>query len=79
MNGLYYYKLVSPYPEDVTKNCKLTINEIDHNFVTLKDNDIKKAEFIRSEKVLLISQFLKPEHFVISISRNLEISYKLKN
>lgn len=56
MNGLYYYKLVSPYPEDVTKNCKLTINEIDHNFVTLKDNDIKKAEFIRSEKTLVLTR-----------------------
>lgn len=44
-NGLYYYKLVSPYEEDVTKNCKLTINEIDHNFKTLKDYDIENAEF----------------------------------
>ena len=55
-NGLYYYKLVSPYPEDVTKNCKLTINEIDSNFVTLKDNDIKKAEFIRDEKTLVLTR-----------------------
>ena len=49
MNGLYYYKLVSEYPEDVTKNCKLTITEIDSNFKTLKDNDIKTAEFVRGE------------------------------
>ena len=49
MDGLYYYKLVSPYKEDVTKNCKLTVNEIDHNFFTLKESDIKKAEFVRSE------------------------------
>ena len=56
MNGLYYYKLVSPYPEDVTKNCKLTINEIDHNFLTLKDNDIKKAEFIREDKTLVLTR-----------------------
>lgn len=46
MKGLYYYKLVSEYPEDVTKNCKLTINEIDSNFKSLKDEDIKSAEFI---------------------------------
>ena len=56
MNGLYYYKLVSPYPEDVTKNCKLTINEIDHNFLTLKDYDIKTAEFIREEKTLVLTR-----------------------
>lgn len=49
MTGLYYYKLISPYSEDVTKNCKLTVQEIDHNFVTLKDNDIKKVEFVRGE------------------------------
>ena len=49
MNGLYYYKLVSEYPEDVTKNCKLTINEIDSNFKVLKDNEISAATFVRGE------------------------------
>ena len=47
MDGLYYYKLISPYKEDVTKNCKLTVNEIDHNFFTLKEADIKDAKFTR--------------------------------
>lgn len=56
MNGLYYYKLVSEYAEDVTKNCKLTINEIDHNFKTLKDADIKSAEFVREEKILVLTR-----------------------
>lgn len=42
--GLYYYKLVSPYKEDITKNCKLTVNEIDSNFLNLKDVDIMSAE-----------------------------------
>ena len=55
-NGLFYYKLVSPYPEDVTKNCKLTINEIDSNFLTLKDNDIKKAELVVEDKTLVITR-----------------------
>ena len=41
MEGLYFYKLTSPYKEDVTKDCKLTVNEIDHNFITLKNADIK--------------------------------------
>ena len=53
-NGLYYYKLISPYTEDVTKNCKLTINEIDHNFLTLKDNDIVDAKFVRDDKTLVL-------------------------
>ena len=49
MTGLYFYKLVSPYADDVTKDCKLTVNEIDHNFVTLKGEDIETASF-NSEK-----------------------------
>ena len=54
--GLYYYKLQSPYPEDVTKNCKLTINEIDSNFLSLKDEDIKSADFDRENKTLVLTR-----------------------
>ena len=48
--SLYFYKLVSPYfdsdgkPIDHTLNCKLNVNQIDGNFLTLKDYDIKSAE-----------------------------------
>jgi predicted methyltransferase len=49
MSCLYYYKLISNYPCDTTKNCKLTINEIDSNFLSLKDDDIKSAEFVYDE------------------------------
>lgn len=55
-NGIYYYKLQSPYPEDITKNCKLTINEIDSNFFNLKSYDIESAEFIREEKTLVLTR-----------------------
>ena len=55
-NGLFFYKLVSEYPEDVTKNCKLSITEIDSNFKTLKDFDIKTAEFTREEKTLVLTR-----------------------
>lgn len=54
--GIYYYKLVSTYPEDVTKNCKLTINEIDSNFLSLKDEDIKSATLVRDEKTLVLTR-----------------------
>lgn len=53
--SLFFYKLVSPYtdeqgrPIDQTLNCKLSINQIDSNFLTLKDFDIKTAEFVRGE------------------------------
>lgn len=54
--GLYYYKLQSPYPEDVTKNCKLTINEIDSNFLSLKDEDIKSAVFDKESKAVILTR-----------------------
>lgn len=52
MKGLYFYKLSSPYQEDITKDCKLTINEIDHNFITLKNSDIKDIQFDSDNGVL---------------------------
>lgn len=49
MTGIYYYKLISPYTDDVTKNCKLTVNEIDSNFFNLKSADISAATYVRDE------------------------------
>jgi len=75
MNGLYYYKLVSPYPEDVTKNCKLTINEIDSNFFNLKENDIKTAEFIRNDKTLVLTRYNGEKLIVLldDVTYNLDV------
>ena len=72
-NGLYYYKLQSPYPEDVTKNCKLTINEIDSNFLNLKDVDIKSAEFDRESKTLVLTRN-NGEKLIVDLS---DITYNL--
>lgn len=54
--GLYFYKLVSPYEEDVTKNCKLTVNEIDSNFLNLKDYDIEKAELDKDNLSVILTR-----------------------
>lgn len=54
MKGLYFYKLVSPYTEDVTKDCKLTVNEIDHNFITLKDGMVKTVNVDKVENHLVL-------------------------
>lgn len=56
MKGLYFYKLVSPYKEDVTKDCKLSINEIDSNFITLKDADIKDISFDENRSVITLTR-----------------------
>lgn len=55
-SGLYFYKLISPYPEDVTKNCKLTVNEIDSNFLNLKDMQIKSMDFDTDTYVLTLTR-----------------------
>ena len=49
MSCLYYYKLQSEFPCDVSKQCKLTINEIDSNFYQLKKDDISAATYVRDE------------------------------
>ena len=71
--GLYFYKLQSPYPEDVTKNCKLTINEIDSNFLALKDMDIKTAEFIRESKTLVLTRY-NGEKLIVPLT---DVTYNL--
>ncbi len=49
-----FYKLVSPHSEDVTKNCRLTVNEIDSNFLNLKKEDTKAVGFDCEAKVLAL-------------------------
>lgn len=45
MESIKFYKLISPYPEDVTMNCKLSMSDIDENFLTFKNNDVSSATF----------------------------------
>ena len=66
-NGLFYYKLVSPYSEDVTLNCKLAINQIDSNFFNLKSYDIESAEFIREEKILVLTR-VNGDRLIVDLS-----------
>lgn len=53
MSRLYFYKLQSEFEEDVTKNCKLSVEEIDSNFLELKKDDIKSA-FVESDSIVLV-------------------------
>lgn len=52
MSKLYFYKLRSPYKGDVTKNCKLSIEDIDNNFLQLKDDDIAGA-YLEGNNIVL--------------------------
>lgn len=81
MKGLYFYKLISKYSEDITKNCKLTVNEIDSNFYTLKEADIISGEY-NAETMSLILTRVGGEQIVVDLSelangltRDLSIDY----
>ena len=67
IKGLYFYKLVSPYQEDVTKDCKLTINEIDSNFLNLKNADIIDAQVDEETKEIILTKN-DGEKFVLNLS-----------
>ena len=54
--GIYYYKLISDYPDDVTKNCKLTVEDIDSNFYNLKSADIKSVRFNDDYSQLILTR-----------------------
>lgn len=81
MKGLYFYKLLSPYSEDVTKDCKLTVNEIDHNFVTLKDADIKEFAFDENSNVISLTRnngdkmMLDLSPMIEGITRDFKVDY----
>lgn len=56
MDGLYFYKLNSPYSNDITKNCRLTVNEIDSNFLNLKNADISAITVDCETKELFLTR-----------------------
>lgn len=81
MKGLTFYKLVSPYKEDVTKNCGLTGQEVDANFIHLKDEVIKNAYW---ENGVLVLQKYNDEILTVSgitegMAKDLDIKYDSTN
>ena len=51
-NGIIFYRLVSPYPEDCTKQRQLDGTEVDNNFLVLKNADVKDAYWENDTLVL---------------------------
>jgi len=56
VNGVKYFKLVSEFEGDYTKNCGLLGNEIDENFYFLRGYDIKDVTFDEETKILTITR-----------------------
>lgn len=52
--GLTYFRLVSPYEGDITKNCALDGYEVDSNFFTLEGRDIKSVNVNGNELIITL-------------------------
>lgn len=68
MDSLFFYKLLSTYPKDITKNCKLLPNEIDHNFATLEDNLISSVTFSNETHNLVLTR-MNGEALTVNLDR----------
>ena len=53
VKGVKYFKLISPYPFDYTKNCGLLSSEVDENFFFLRGYDVESAEFNDNNELVL--------------------------
>jgi uncharacterized protein (TIGR02145 family) len=52
VNGITYFKLISPFEGDYTKNCGLLGSDVDKNFYYLRGNDIKSIE-IKDNNIII--------------------------
>ena len=77
MNGITYFRLVSPYEGDITKNCALTGSEVDNNFFTLEGRDIKSVELVNDKIVvnLVNGKTITTDPLTENCVKDLEISF----
>ena len=66
--GITYYKLISAYNGDITKNCGLTGGEIDTNFFNLRSNDIDTIDITEDGKSLVFTRLNKEKIVVEGIN-----------
>lgn len=77
--GITYYKLISQYDGDYTKECSLTGTEIDSNFNFLRGYDIKGVTYDNNTKTLnlvrLNGEVIPVKDFEVKTDISLEGSY----
>lgn len=66
--GVTYNKLISGYEGDLTKECGLTVNEVDNNFYFLRGADIKSIN-TNEDKTLLIFEYVNGVKMEVPISQ----------
>lgn len=80
INGVTYFKLVSDYQGDRTKNCSLLSNEIDANFYFLRGMDIKKVNFNNDTRELILTRLNGDQlKTVIPEKENFTLDYDKEN
>lgn len=81
MNGLTYFKLKSPYPGDITKNCSLDGTEVDGNFFELEGRDIKTAYWQNESLILELmnGDCIRVDGITEGCTKNLKIQYDSQN
>lgn len=77
MKGLTYFKLRSPYPGDITKNCSLDGTEIDSNFFELEGRDIKTAYWQNNTLIIerINGDIISVSGITEGCTKNLNIKY----
>lgn len=77
MNGLIFFKLVSPYKEDKTKDCGLRGEDIDANFFNLKEELIKTAYWEDETFILerVDGDIIRVSGITEGCTKNLDIKY----
>lgn len=81
MKGLTYFKLKSPYPGDITKNCSLDGTEIDNNFFVLEGRDIKTAYWQNDTLIIerVNGDIISVPGITEGCTKNLSIAYDSEN
>lgn len=77
MKGLTYFKLKSPYPGDITKNCSLDGTEIDNNFFELESRDVKTAYWQNDTLIIerMNGDIISVPGITEGCTKNLNIAY----
>ena len=77
--GITYYRLISNYENDYTKECSLTGAEIDGNFLFLRGYDIKGVLFDKNTNTLSLErvngELIKLDGFDLELGLNFDGSY----
>lgn len=80
VNGVTYFKLISNYQGDRTKNCSLLSNEIDANFYFLRGIDIKKVNFNNDTRELVLTRLNGDQlKTIIPEKENFTLDYDKEN